>query len=131
MADERNYHHLEAALSRRYGLDVIISDALPSERVLLVSRDTMGRMYSTPTRSLFLKPPLDPRWEAVQIVQEGMADIVAWLRAAGHDMPDAYVQQADHKAQQERYRRAMAYGDAAFPVGRIIEPRSFVTVVMP
>ena len=110
-------------LEARMGARVIFDRAIPKDRIYLVPRS----LFAHQPLGLYSREDLDPRFEAVAIVQEGMAEIVSWLRAAGHDMPNAWVQQDDYHREQRRRRRGMLY-DAAMPSGPIINPRSFVAI---
>jgi hypothetical protein len=91
------------SLEARMGATVLLTDAIDA-----------GTVYLMP-----------PRWEGVRIVQEGMAEIVDWLRAAGHDMPDAWAQQADDRRQRRANTRGYLF--EWFPLTHT-PPSSFVTM---
>lgn len=127
MSDQpiRSTHYaLERSLSERYGLDVVISDAIDAGQVYLMPKDTylMGDLRC----GAHLFETLEPRWEAVAIVQEGMAEIVAWLKAAGHDMPDAWAQQAEDQRRRGVHDRDWVFDH--FASLAINNPRSSVIV---
>jgi len=61
-------------------LEVIVSPLIPKDRIYVMPT---ARFHSTmPT--VWVPVPETPREEAIAIVHEGLAQEIAWLRAAGH-----------------------------------------------
>ena len=61
-------------------LEVILSPLMPRDRIYVMPE---ARFHSTmPT--VWVPVPETPREEAIAIVHEGLAEEIAWLRAAGH-----------------------------------------------
>lgn len=54
---------------------------------LLTSRHHAEHMHEPPYFFEWEPVPATVKGEAIKIVQDGMADTVAWLRASGHDIP--------------------------------------------
>lgn len=76
-------------------IPVYVSDALPDDGkvYLMPSLPDSGDLYQ-PSGFVFFEPEPDTiKGQAIKIVQHGLAAEVAWLRAAGHDMPDWRVQE--------------------------------------
>lgn len=69
------------------GIPVLHSKLIP-EGVLYL----MTTPEHTLSPMIWEEMPTEPRWEAVQIVQDGLADVVSWLRSKGHDIPSWQTQ---------------------------------------
>lgn len=59
-------------------LEVIVSPLMPKDRIYLVPR------FRSAMSMMWEPVPETPREEAIAIVHEGLAQEIAWLRAAGH-----------------------------------------------
>lgn len=67
--------------------DVIHSDLVPPDRIFLAPRGWLQRWYDGMDPMSLHPEPVTVKGQATKIVHEGMADTVAWLKAAGHTIP--------------------------------------------
>lgn len=86
----KDYSSLERDLAAHFGMNVIVSDLVPDGKVYLVP--VVDGMPLGPI--MWEEVPEEPRWEVVQIVQDGLADVLTWLRRNGHYLP-TWQQQRD------------------------------------
>lgn len=85
--------YVDPYLTERLGVQVHVTE-LAGDSVYLFPSD-LG-MLPMPRGFIDYEPqPETVKGQAVKIVQEGLADIVSWLREQGHDMPDWRVQEWD------------------------------------
>lgn len=87
------YEAMEAILSAQIGMQVIVDDRMPDDKMWVLPHDhfLMGALGHGAT--LYRQEPTETRWQAVEIVQDGLADWVEYLRAHGHHLPDWEQQQ--------------------------------------
>lgn len=114
---------LADALSAQIGMTVIVDPGVPDDKMWLIPHDSFLMGAFEHGAMIFRQEPTETRWQAVEIVHDGLADWVDYLRAHGHHLPD-WEQQ---KAAQEN-RRSWVFEESLRLPLNVVNPSKTVTV---